>query len=71
MELHQEKVRLRKGSTPEGGQALEQAPYSSDHILKLPEFKKSLDIVLRHSVWFLDCPVWGQELDFMILVDPL
>jgi len=50
MELHQEKVRLRKGSTPEGGQALEQAPYSSDHILKLPEFKKSLDIVLRHSV---------------------
>jgi len=40
----------RKGSSPEGGWALEQSPQGSGQGHKLPEFKKSLNSALRHSV---------------------
>ena len=43
----------RKGSSPEGGQALAQAPQGSGHSLKLPQFKKHLDSALIHTVNFL------------------
>ena len=36
-----------------GGWALEQAPQGSGHGIKLPKFKKRLDNILRHMIWFL------------------
>ena len=60
-----------KGSSPGGGWALEQAPQGSGHGPKLLEFMKRLDNALSHTVWFLGGPVWSQELDSMILTDPL
>jgi len=43
---------LGKGSSPEGGQALEQAAQGSGHSPKLPEFKKHLDSGLKYSLNF-------------------
>ena len=45
MELCQGKVRwgLQKGSSPEGGWTLKQAPQGNGHGPKLPEFKECLD----------------------------
>ena len=50
MELRQGRLRwgFQKGSEPEGGWALEQAP--QDYSPELPEFKEYLDNVLRHKV---------------------
>lgn len=61
----QGKIRLDigKGSSPEGGWALEQAPQGSGHSPKLPEFQQHLDNALRPRVWILCGCVWGQELD--------
>jgi len=41
---------IRKGSSPEGGQAQELAPQGSGCGTKLPEFQKHLDNILRHRV---------------------
>jgi len=59
----------RKGSSPEGGQALEQASQCSGHSPKLTEFQKHLDNTLTY-IWFWGGPMWSQELDSMILVGP-
>jgi len=50
--------------------ALEQAPQGNGHGLRLLEFKKCLDSVLRHRIWILRGAVWSQELDSVILVCP-
>lgn len=56
----QGKIRLDigKGSSPEGGWALEQAPQGSGHSPKLPEFKECSNIALRLMVWILGDPLW-------------
>jgi len=58
----------RKGSSPEGGQALKHALQGRDHRSNMPEFKKYLDSAPRHGIWFLGRPVWSQGLDLMVLV---
>ena len=55
----------------EGGQALEQALQGSGHSPKLPELKKHLDKALCHMVCLLSGPTQTQELDSMILTDPI
>jgi len=57
-----------KGSSPAGGQALEQAHQSSCHGLELLQFKGCLDTALRQTIWFLGGSVCSQELDSMIFV---
>ena len=50
---------------------MEQAALGSGHHgPKLLEFRECLYTALRHRVWMLDVPMWGQELDLMILMGP-
>ena len=49
---------------------MEQAPQGSEHDPRLLEFKEHLDNTLRHRISILGVPVWSQDLDLMILVDP-
>lgn len=55
---------LGRSFSPRGCWALEQDPQKSAHSIRLTEFQKYLDKVLRHMVWFWGCPVQDQELDF-------
>ena len=50
---------LGKDSSPESGQALEQAAQGSGHGPKLMEVKECLDNTLRHRGWILSGPVWS------------
>lgn len=58
---------LGKGSSPESGKELEQAPNSSGHCPKLTEFWEHLDNALRHKVWLLCGLLWSQELDLILV----
>lgn len=51
---------LGKGSSPEGGQTLEQAPQGSGYCPKLLEFKEDLDNTLWHRIWIL-IVLWGAS----------
>lgn len=48
-----------KGSTPEGGRALEQTAHGGGQGSNLPEFKEHLDNALKHMAWCLGGPVWS------------
>jgi len=48
---------------------MEQAAQGTGHGPKLLEFKEHLESSLRHRIWLSGGPVWGLELD-MILMDP-
>ena len=61
---------LGKGTSSEGAQVLKKASQGSGWGIKLPELKEHLDNTLRHRVWILGSPVWSQELELVILVDP-
>lgn len=55
----------------EGGWALEQAPQGSGRgtqLVQVRECSQSLDGALSHRVSILGGPVWGQELDSIILM---
>lgn len=54
---------LGKGSSPNGGQTLEQAPQCNGHSTNLLEFNKSWDSALSNTVQFLGGLVWSWELD--------
>lgn len=56
-----------KGTSPEGSQALEQAPHGNGCGSKLPEFKEHLGNALRHIIWFSGGPT-NQQVDLMILM---
>ena len=43
------------GSSPEGGQALEQSPQGSGHGPKLLNIKERLDKALRCRIWVVLC----------------
>ena len=42
---------------------MEQAAQGSGRGPELPEFKEPLDNAIRHRVWILSGPVWGQGLE--------
>ena len=49
---------------------MEQAAQGSGNGPRLLEFKEHLDNTLRHRISISGGPVWSQDLDLMILVDP-
>lgn len=55
----------------EGDQALNRHPRAMITVPGLAEFRMSLGNILQYMLWVLRCPVQGQELDLVILVDPL
>jgi len=60
---------LGNGSSPDGG-GHGTGPRGSGCSPKFQEFKEHLDSTLRHRVWILGGPMWSQELNSAMLVDP-
>jgi len=60
---------LGNGSSPDGG-GHGTGPRGSGYSPKFQEFKEHLDSTLRHRVWILGGPMWSQELNSAMLVDP-
>ena len=60
---------LGKGSSPDSGEALEQAPWGNGNGPRLLEFKECLDnTFIEFEFW--DGPAWGQEWDLVMFVGP-
>ena len=61
---------LGKGFSSEGGHALEQTLQGSGHGIELAGIKEASEQLSQTFVWCFGGPVWSQELDLVIFMDP-